>query len=45
MDILYSFLLANEDGDTNTVPQDLTVSVIGSTQIFMNSKKNAVYSC
>lgn len=42
MNTFYFFLLAYEDGNTNTVPQDLAVSVIENTQIFMNSKKNAV---
>lgn len=45
MNIFYLFLLACEDNNANTVPQDLAVSVTENTQIFMTSEKNAVNSC
>jgi len=35
MNIFYLFFLVFEDSNTNTVPQDLAVSLIENTQIFL----------
>lgn len=45
MNMFYFFLLVSEDSNTNTVPQDLAVSVIENTQTFTTLMKNAVNSC